>query len=118
MTPGEPFTLTRTRWGGSLLEDATLAADVKLLTLQPHAVRASPAEGAGARTVETFTPSLSDADLLVRVTERVERAATGSRSPTRRSSSAAAGEWASADGFAALEELAELLHGRWAVRGW
>src|SRR5438552_1393959 len=72
--PGEPFTLTRTRWGGSLLEDATLTADVKLLTVQPHAVQATPADGAGSPAVETFSPTLSNTDLLVRVTERVERA--------------------------------------------
>ena len=32
---GEPLTLTRVRWGGSLLEDATLTADVKLAHDRP-----------------------------------------------------------------------------------
>jgi electron transfer flavoprotein alpha subunit len=74
VTPGEAFTLTRTRWGGSLLEDATLDGDVKLLTTQPHAFQASPAEAPGAGAVGTFTPALTDADVVVRVTDRVERA--------------------------------------------
>jgi electron transfer flavoprotein alpha subunit len=111
VTPGEPFTLTRTRWGGSLLEDATLAADVKLLTLQPHAVRASTAEGGGAPAVESFTPTLSEADLLVRVTERVDRASDRISLADAKVVVGGGRGVGSADGFAALEELAELLHG-------
>jgi electron transfer flavoprotein alpha subunit len=111
VTPGEPFTLTRTRWGGSLLEEATLAADVKLLTLQPHAVRASPAEGGGAPAVESFIPTLSEADLLVRVTERVERASDRISLADAKVVVGGGRGVGSADGFAALEELAELLHG-------
>ena len=38
---GEPLALTRVRWGGSLLEDATLTADVKLVTVAHHAVDAT-----------------------------------------------------------------------------
>jgi electron transfer flavoprotein alpha subunit len=108
---GEPFTLTRTRWGGSLLEDATLTAEVKLLTLQPHAVQASPAEGGGAPAVETFTPTLSDADLVVRVTERVERESDRISLADAKVVVGGGRGVGGADGFAALEELADLLHG-------
>jgi electron transfer flavoprotein alpha subunit len=108
---GEPFTLTRTRWGGSLLEDATLTADVKLLTLQPHAVQASLAEDGGAPAVETFTPTLTDADLIVRVTDRVDRA--GDKISLADAKVVVGGGRGVGDaaGFAALEELADLLHG-------
>lgn len=111
VTPGEPFTLTRTRWGGSLLEDATLAGERKLLTVTPHAVQAEAAEGAGTPAVETFTPTLSEADLLVRVTERVQRA--GDRVSLADAKVVVGGGRGvgSSEGFAALEELAELLNG-------
>ena len=38
-TPGDPVTLTRVRWGGSLLEEARLHGTPALLTVAPHAVR-------------------------------------------------------------------------------
>jgi electron transfer flavoprotein alpha subunit len=110
VTPGDAFALSRTRWGGSLLEDATLDAGVKLLTVQPHAVQAS-AEGGGAASVETFTPSLSDADLVVRVTERVERASDKISLADAKVVVGGGRGVGGADGFAALEELADLLHG-------
>jgi electron transfer flavoprotein alpha subunit len=110
VTPGDAFALSRTRWGGSLLEDATLDAGVKLLTVQPHAVQAS-AEGGGAASVQTFTPSLSDADLVVRVTERVERASDKISLADAKVVVGGGRGVGGADGFAALEELADLLHG-------
>ncbi len=39
---GETWELTRTRWGGSLLEEASLSAPIKLATVALHAVAASP----------------------------------------------------------------------------
>ena len=39
-TPGDPLTLTRVRWGGSLLEEARLHGSPALLTVAPHAVAA------------------------------------------------------------------------------
>jgi electron transfer flavoprotein alpha subunit len=111
VTHGDAFTLTRTRWGGSLLEDATLEGEVKLLTVQPHAVQAAPAETPGAGAVETFAPTLQDADLLVRVTDRVERA--GDKISLADAKVVVGGGRGVGDaaGFAALEELADLLHG-------
>ena len=40
VTPGAPLTLTRLRWGGSLLEEAELHAGRALLTVAPHTVAA------------------------------------------------------------------------------
>ena len=40
VTPGDAWEMTRVQWGGSLLEDATLTADVPLLTCGLHAVAA------------------------------------------------------------------------------
>ena len=49
-------TVTRVRWGGSLLEEARLHSPLPLLSVAPHAVPA--AEGIGSPAVETFTPAL------------------------------------------------------------
>ena len=111
VAPGDGFTLTRTRWGGSLLEDATLDAGVKLLTVQPHAVHASPAEAPGAGAVEAFTPPLTEADLLVRVIDRVERASDKISLADAKVVVGGGRGVGDAAGFAALEELADLLHG-------
>jgi hypothetical protein len=51
----------RQRWGGSLLEEATLSGGLKLLTVAQHVV-----EAAHPFPVEPFAPELSEADLADR----------------------------------------------------
>src|SRR5262249_58232394 len=41
----DPLSVTRVRWGGSLLEEARLHGPTKLLTLQPHPVAAATVAG-------------------------------------------------------------------------
>lgn len=109
-TPGDPLLVTRARWGGSLLEEARLHGTVKLLTVQPHAVQAED-EADGEPAVERFTPKLSEADLAVRVVDRVE-AATGGVSLADAKVVVSAGRGAgSTEGFGIIEELAALLGG-------
>ena len=99
--------VTRVRWGGSLLEEAHVAASTLLVTVQPHAVAAERA--AGEVAVETFTPSLSDAALALCVVETVG-ASTGGVSLADAKVVVSGGRGAgSADGFAPIEELAGLL---------
>jgi electron transfer flavoprotein alpha subunit len=99
--------VTRQRWGGSLLEQARMHGDVKLMTVAPHAVAIE--EAAGEPAVQPFTPKLEAGDLIARVAERVETSAGGlslAEAPVVVSGGRGVG---SAEGFAALEELAGLL---------
>ena len=57
--PGNPATVTRLRWGGSLLEEARLHSPRPLITVAPHTV---PAD-AGPPPPEVSVPPPSDEDL-------------------------------------------------------
>src|SRR5438132_10396654 len=54
--PGDPLKVTRQRWGGSLLETATLRGSQALLTVTPSSIRhtdgAAPAELDASRYVD------------------------------------------------------------------
>ncbi len=109
--PGTPYLISRLRWGGSLLEDARLHGDVKLLTVAPHAVRAEEGPPAGGRSVEEFSPKLQDADLRVQVTREEGRPAGKVSLPEARVVVGGGRGVGGPDGFGPLEELAELLGG-------
>lgn len=105
---GEPWELTRVRWGGSLLERCTVTAPTVLLTLAHHAFEPSPAQAAGS--VAALAVSLDPSLARTVVSERVERAAgvTLATAPLVVGGGRAVG---SAEAFAPLEELAALLGG-------
>jgi electron transfer flavoprotein alpha subunit len=109
--PGDPFRVTRVRWGGSLLEEADLDGAVKLLTVVPHGAAAEEATGGGEVDVAPFVPVLSDEEFRVRVSARDELEIDKVSLPTARVVVGGGRGLGSADAFAALDELADLLGG-------
>jgi electron transfer flavoprotein alpha subunit len=97
--------VTRIRWGGTLLEEARIHAQVRLLTAAPFAF----APSAPPASVETLQPELGDA---LRVVEHVAPDTGGKVSLADAKVVVSGGRGVgSADGFAILEELAALLEG-------
>ncbi|MDQ3670979.1 MAG: electron transfer flavoprotein subunit alpha/FixB family protein [Actinomycetota bacterium] len=110
-TPGDSTRVTRMRWGGSLLEEAEVHDSPALLTVAPHSVAAETAP-ASEPTVERFTPTLSEADQLVRVTGRAADDTGGGVSLADAKVVVSSGRGAgSPEGFGIIEELAGLLGG-------
>lgn len=109
---GEPDALvTRLRWGGSLWEEARLEGKPKLLTVAPFTIEAEEAPAATELAVETFTPRLDDKAFRVRVTDRVETAGDKISLAEARTVVGGGRGVGSAENFALLEELADLLGG-------
>jgi len=107
--PGDAtWSITRVRWGGSLLEQCELSAGRKLVSVAHHAVEAS--EAPVSATTAVFAPELDASLARTVVAERVERAA-GVTLATAQVVVGGGRGVGSPEGFAPLEELAGLLGG-------
>jgi electron transfer flavoprotein alpha subunit len=104
------FELTRHRWAGSLLEDATLEASLAIATVAADAVPARRAETGAGVAVQAFCPELADADRRVRAVESAEPSAGVSLATARVVVGGGRGV-GGPEGFGVLEELAGLLGG-------
>lgn len=103
--------MTRSQWGGSLLERVTLEAQVRLVSVAHHGVDAGTAEIPGAGAVQPFVTVLDDSLSRTKIVDRVvlSSGVTLSTAPVVVGGGRGVG---SAEAYAPLEELAELLGGR------
>jgi electron transfer flavoprotein alpha subunit len=111
-TAGSPWQIRRARWGGSLLEDATLTTQLPILSCALHAFPAESdgAAHADATVVTEFVPVLGPEAGRTRIVDRVQVAEgiTLTTAPVVVSGGRGVGSEA---GFAAIEALAALLGG-------
>jgi electron transfer flavoprotein alpha subunit len=112
VTPDEGKThrLVRHRWAGLLLEDAVMEAPVALFTVATDSVAAVSVETPVSLQVHVHKPELAEADLVVRAAESPAGAGGASLATARVVVGGGRGV-GGPDGFAPLEELAELLGG-------
>jgi electron transfer flavoprotein alpha subunit len=108
VTPGDPATVVRMRWGGSLLEEARVHGAPLLLSVAPHAVAATPAS-----EVETLavSGSASEADRVVHVSETISASSAGVSLDDADVVVSGGRGVGSSEGFSVIEELAALLGG-------
>jgi electron transfer flavoprotein alpha subunit len=106
---GDRWRVTRQRWAGSLLEEAWLDGDPRMLTVAAHAVPALEPSGAGQATVIQVEPAIADADVRARVVGQDLSAADRVSLADAKVVVGGGRGLGSAEGFAMLDELAGLL---------
>ncbi len=107
---GRTHRLVRHRWAGLLFEDAVMEAPIALFTVATEAVAPVPADTPASVRVHVHKPELAEADLTVQATESAGRSGGVSLATARVVVGGGRGV-GGPDGFAPLEELAELLGG-------
>ena len=103
--PGDPTTVMRQRWGGSLLEEARLHSPRPLMTVAPHTVAAD----SGPPPAEVEVKPVAETDLVVRVVDHVSPSNGGVSLAEAKVIVSGGRGVGSKEGFAIIEELAGLL---------
>jgi electron transfer flavoprotein alpha subunit len=109
VTAVAPVTVTRLRWGGSLLEDALIHTTRPLITVAPHTVPIEAGSEPADVDVKRFTAGLDARDLQVRVSDHVTPSNGGVSLTTAKVIVSGGRGVGSKEGFAIIEELAGLL---------
>jgi electron transfer flavoprotein alpha subunit len=114
ITPGaavaDAWSMVRSRWGGSLLEEASLAASIRVLSVGHHSVEAIAADAPTTPTVTTHEVTLDGSLSRTVVADRVVRTSGLTLSTARVVIGGGRGV-GSPEGFGILEDLAEALNG-------
>lgn len=109
VTPGSPVTVTRLRWGGSLLEEARLHSPRPLITVAPHTVAVEAGPAPVDVDVTPMLARLDPRDLLVRVSSHVTPQGGGVSLAEAKVIVSGGRGVGSKEGFGIIEELAGLL---------
>ena len=108
ITIGNPHKVVRARWGGNLLEDANVHADLLIATVM--ALAFEPEEVGGSAEVKEFTVNLQSEDTLVKVIDRVGDSEKGGVTLADAKVIVSGGRGVgSPEGFAIIEQLASEL---------
>ena len=108
ITIGNPHKVVRARWGGNLLEDANVHADLLIATVM--ALAFEPEEVGGSAEVKEFTVNLQSEDTLVKVLDRVGDSDKGGVTLADAKVIVSGGRGVgSPEGFAIIEQLASEL---------
>jgi electron transfer flavoprotein alpha subunit len=109
VAPGDPFVVKRQRWGGSLLEEASIEGSPVLLTVAPHAVQAEEVASPAPLEIAPVEITLNDDDLRVRVRQLVARESDAVSLSEARVVVGGGRGIGGPEGFRPLEELAGLI---------